>query len=68
MSPLLGLNVRKTKNNYLKTCRPDQKFLQRSRLKEFAKSRAMRASVVYVPTCQRAKSVPKFHFYVPTCQ
>ena len=26
MSPLLGLNVRKTKNNYLKTFRPDQVF------------------------------------------
>ena len=40
---------------------------------EFAKSRAMRASVVYVPTphvptCQRAKSMPVSHFYVPTCQ
>ena len=38
---------------------------------EFAKSRAIsaiRASVVYLPTCQRAKSVPSSHFYVPTCQ
>ena len=37
-------------------------------LKEFAKSRAMRAiraSAVYVPTCQRAKSVPTSHFYLP---
>ena len=34
---------------------------------EFAKSRAMGASVVCLPTCQRAKSVPTFHFYVPTC-
>ena len=42
--------------------------------KEFAKSHAMltmyamRASVIYVPTCQRAKSVLTSHFYVPTCQ
>ena len=38
---------------------------------EFAKSshmHVMRASVVYVPTCQRAKNVPTSHFYVPTCQ
>ena len=27
----------------------------------------LRASVVYVPTCQRVKSVPSSHFYVPTC-
>ena len=30
--------------------------------------RVMCASVVYVPTCQRAKSVPTSGFYVPTCQ
>ena len=38
---------------------------------EFAKLRAMRAmrvSVVYVPTCQRVKSVQTSHFYVPTSQ
>ena len=28
----------------------------------------MRASMVYVPTCQHAKSVPTSHFYVPTSQ
>ena len=27
--------------------------------------RAIRASVVYVPTCQCAKSLPTSHFYVP---
>ena len=27
-----------------------------------------RACVVYVPTCLRAKSVPSFHFYMPTWQ
>ena len=38
---------------------------------EFAKSsamRAIRASVIYVPTCQRANSVPTSHFYVSACQ
>ena len=30
--------------------------------------RAMRTSVVKVPTCQQTKSVPKFHFHVPMCQ
>ena len=41
--------------------------------KEFAKSRAirairaMRASVFYVPTCQK-RVVPLSHFYVPKCQ
>ena len=29
---------------------------------------AMRASVVYMPTCHRAKSVPNSHFYVKTYQ
>ena len=28
----------------------------------------MRASVVYVPTCQRGKSAPASHFYVLMCQ
>ena len=40
-------------------------------LYEFAKSHAMRAmpaNVVYVTTCQRAKSVPTSHFYLLTCQ
>ena len=35
---------------------------------EFVKSRAMRACVPTWSTCQRAKSVPSFHFYMPTCQ
>lgn len=38
---------------------------------EFAKWRAMcamRSSVVYMPTCHRAKSVPNSHFYVKTYQ
>ena len=30
--------------------------------------RVMRASVVFVPTCLLAKSVPTSHFYVPTFQ
>ena len=37
---------------------------------EFAKSRAMRAiraSVAYMPSYPRTKSVPTSHFYVPTC-
>ena len=50
-------------------------FIQLSinRQKEFAKLRAMqamRASVVYVPICPRAKmpkNVPTSHFHVPTC-
>ena len=40
-------------------------------LYEFAKSHAMRAmpaNVVYVTTCQRAKSVPTSHFYLLTRQ
>ena len=37
---------------------------------EFAKSRAMRAiraSVAYMPSYPRTKSVPTSYFYVPTC-
>ena len=32
---------------------------------EFAKLPAMCASVVYVPTCHRVKSMPTSHFYAP---
>ena len=35
---------------------------------EFAKSRAMGASVVCLPTCQLAKDVPIFQLGVPVCQ
>ena len=63
--------------NYVKLVQKKKGFMVP--LNKFAKSRTMRACVVYVPTCLRAsavyiptclraKSVPSSDFAVPKCQ
>ena len=52
----------------LKSKSPKNRKFNKDEFAELRAMCAMRASVVYVPTYQRVKSVPASQFYLPTCQ